>query len=251
MSCSISLDFRAAEERRIDPLSPSPGNPFPSPSLARISRPSSSAPLLRPTSRSTPETLCEYIRVLQMLVADSPTDSSIKIGSTSVHTPAQLQANLLALIPQLAVRIPNSDFSNIQSLNIKTSTSIALPIYNTTLDTAGRFAGPSKDETDAIAKRQAEKDAAKAEQERKEAEREERRKERSATREGKGRAEKEKKRKAPASDDGEDKVVVEEETIPLTKPIVEASESPAPKKKSKTAPATAEVKVKKSKKVKA
>lgn len=178
--------------------------------------------------------------------------SSIKVGSTAIHTPAQLSANLLALIPQLAVRIPDSPFSNIQSLHIKTSTSISLPIYNTTLDGEGRFSGPSKEETEAIDKRAAEKEAAKAEQERKEQEREERRKERSATREGKGRAEKKRKAASAASDDGEEKVVVEEVEIPVTEPIAEAeaAEAAPPAKKAKKAKkeAAAPVEGKKSKK---
>lgn len=191
-----------------------------------------------------------------MLTYFSTHNSSIKVGSTSVHTPAQLSANLLALIPQLAVRIPDCPFSNIQSLHIKTNTSISLPIYNTTLDGEGRFAGPSKEETEAIAKRQAEKEEAKAEQARKEAEREERRKERSATKEGKGRAEKKRKAPSAASEDGEE-TVVEEVEIPVTEPIVEASAtsaaSPAVKKakKSKGEAGDAPSPAKKSKKSKA
>lgn len=139
-------------------------------------------------------------------------------------------SNLLALIPQMAVRIPNSDFSNIQSLHIKSSTSISLPIYNTSLDEAGRFKGPSETEISAVAARKAAKEAEKAEKAARAAEKEERRKERSATKEGKGRMEKKRKAPSAASEDGE--VDVEEVELPVTEPIAEASESVKEKKKS-------------------
>lgn len=158
---------------------------------------------------------------------------SVKFGSTSLHTPEQLTANLLSLIPQLAVRIPNSPFSNIQSLHIKTSTSISLPIYNCTLDDAGRFSGPTAEEVAAVEKRRGEKAAQQELKEQKEREREVRRKERSATKEGKGRAEK--KRKAPVAGD----VEVDETDLPLDTPLTDATETARPVKKSKKAPAKA------------
>jgi ribosome biogenesis protein UTP30 len=145
-------------------------------------------------------------------------------------------------------------FSNIQSLHIKTTTSVSLPIYNCTLDAQGRFAGPSEDEVKAVEKRRAEKEAEEDARAQKELEREERRKERSATKEGKGRAEK--KRKTPGGGAEQD-VVVEEVEIPVTEPIVEATEVERPAKKAKKAKTVevveevapvAEEKVKKSKK---
>ena len=157
--------------------------------------------------------------------------STIKFGSTGLHTPEQLKDNLLVLIPQLAVKIPESDFGNIQSMHIKSSTSTSLPIYNQSLDDEGVFKGPSEEELRVIAEKKVEK-------ERKQKERDERRKERSATKEGKGRAEKKRKAGGAASEDGEGEgsVVVEETELALTKPIVAEEEdgtasAPAPAKK--------------------
>ncbi|KAK4046464.1 proteasome-interacting protein cic1 [Microbotryomycetes sp. JL201] len=151
------------------------------------------------------------------------TNLSIKIGSLELHDEAQLVANLLSAIPQLAVRIPESPFSNIQSLHIKTSTSTALPIYNARLNDEGVFAGPTQEEIEA-------KKAAAKEKEKREAEKEERRKERSATKEGKGRVEK--KRKAAEDNDAQDEpdaTVGENEDF-----VAENKAADKPKKKAKS-----------------
>ncbi|CDZ97657.1 ribosomal protein l1 [Phaffia rhodozyma] len=75
------------------------------------------------------------------------TCTSVKIAllsssnsSTSPHTPAQALANLIAAIPHIIANIPGG-WSNIQSLNIKTSTSISLPLWTCPLGSGegGRF----------------------------------------------------------------------------------------------------------------
>lgn len=178
------------------------------------------------------------------------TSLSVKIGSTSLHSADELTANLLALIPQLAVRIPHSSWDNIQSLHIKSSTSTALPIYSVSLDKEGRFKGPSEAEEAAKAERAALKEAKEEERMERELQKEQRRIERSATKDGKGReAKKSEKRKAEVQ---EDEV---EEDVSLTEPIAEAAATPAKGKKAAKAE-VAEVEAsprpaKKTKKVKA
>lgn len=154
-----------------------------------------------------------------------PSCSTIKFGTTTLHTPTELLANLLALIPQLAIRLPNSGWSNLASLHLKTSTSIALPIFNASLDDAGIFAGQSEEELKAIEKRKEVKEVLRKEREAVVAEKEKRRVERSATREGKGREEK-KERKRKTSED----VVVE---VGISGPIVD-EEAPKVKKVKKS-----------------
>ncbi|KAM0790520.1 hypothetical protein ACM66B_003391 [Microbotryomycetes sp. NB124-2] len=149
------------------------------------------------------------------------TNLSIKIGSLELHDQDQLVANLLSAIPQLAVRIPESPFSNIQSLHIKTSTSTSLPIYNAQLNQEGIFAGPTKEEIEA-------KKVAAVEKEKREAEKEERRKERSATKDGRGRAEK--KRKATTEADAENEAEAEDKSV---EQAVEEEDQKADKPKKK------------------
>lgn len=178
------------------------------------------------------------------------TSLSVKIGSTSLHSAEQLTANLLALIPQLAVRIPHSAWDNIQSLHIKSATSTALPIYSVSLDKAGRFKGASADEEAAKVERAAQKEAKEEARMEREFAKEQRRLERSATKDGKGReGKKSEKRKA------EVEVVEVEEDVSLTEPIAEAA-TQAKKEKKVAKVEVAEVEAsprpaKKSKKVKA
>lgn len=72
----------------------------------------------------------------------SPLRSSVKISPLPSHTPAQTLANLLAAIPQVVSKIKGG-WDNIQSLNIKTSTSVSLPIWSCPLGDAagGRWDG--------------------------------------------------------------------------------------------------------------
>lgn len=118
--------------------------------------------------------------------------SSIKLGSTTQLTAAELLSNLRAVLPHIATRIPQapSTFSNVQSLHLKSSTSVALPIYNAALST--RF-DPVEEGDEVRAARdlaQRRKEEERRRREEREAEKERRRLERAATREGKGRAEK-------------------------------------------------------------
>ena len=64
-----------------------------------------------------------------------PLYSSIKISPLPSHSPDQTLANLLAAIPQVVSNIKGG-WSSIQSLNIKTSSSVSLPIWNCPLGDA-------------------------------------------------------------------------------------------------------------------
>ncbi|GAA6013075.1 hypothetical protein JCM10207_006163 [Rhodosporidiobolus poonsookiae] len=163
------------------------------------------------------------------------TSLSIKLGTTAQHSPAQLVANLQAVLPYIASRIPNTPatFSNVLSLHLKTSTSTSLPIYNASLATAFDAPQLSAEQQQEREKAKAEKELAKKERKEKDAEKERRRNERSATKDGKGRAGK----RALEGEGVEDEEVKEVEA-----PVEQ------PKKKAKKAPAAGE---KKSKKVKA
>ncbi|GAA5972802.1 hypothetical protein JCM11641_003947 [Rhodosporidiobolus odoratus] len=118
------------------------------------------------------------------------TSLSIKIGTTSLHSPAQLLANLQSILPYVATRIPNTPqtFSNILSLHLKTSTSTSLPIYNASLTTA--FDAPELSEEQKKAREEAKEKKAieKEERKKKDEEKERRRLERLPSKDGKGRA---------------------------------------------------------------
>ncbi|GAA6025511.1 hypothetical protein JCM11491_004141 [Sporobolomyces phaffii] len=168
------------------------------------------------------------------------TSVSIKLGTTHLHSATELAANLAAVLPYVAARIPNAPatFANVQSLHVKTSTSTALPIYSAALD--DRFTG-----YELTAAEQQAKDAKLAEKQKAKDEKEQRKKERSATKDGKGRLEK--KRTADADDEDETEqaeaaVVVEDKVDDVSAAPVEA-EQVAEKRPSK--------KVKKEKKTKA
>ena len=155
-------------------------------------------------------------------------NSSIKIGTTSLHTPSELLANLLAVLPYIATRIPNapSSFSNVQSLHLKTSTSTSLPIYNSKLE--DRFTGFELTEEE-----QKTKDEKLAEKKKLKEEKEARVKERSATKDGKGRMEK--KRTVEEEEAGEtEKAEVEEEEVTEAAPAKKVEEeTKRPSKKAK------------------
>lgn len=59
-------------------------------------------------------------------------NSSIKIGTLS-HKPSQVVSNIAKAIPAIAARIP-AGWDNIQSIFIKTNTSVSLPIWSCNLD---------------------------------------------------------------------------------------------------------------------
>lgn len=85
------------------------------------------------------------------------TCTTIQLGTPETkHTEEQLYQNLLAILPQLAVRIPLGGWDNIQALHLKTSSSVALPIWNCRLagdedDTSSRFyAKPRPDDQEML-----------------------------------------------------------------------------------------------------
>ncbi|GAA5901227.1 ribosomal L1 domain-containing protein [Sporobolomyces salmoneus] len=163
------------------------------------------------------------------------TSISIKLGTTSLHTPSELVSNLLAVLPYVATRIPNapSTFANVQSLHLKTSTSTSLPIYNSKLE--DRFTGYELTEEEKKVKEEK-----LAEKKRLKEEKEQRKKERSATKDGQGRLEK--KRSADEEETEEVEKAQEEE-----KEVTEA----APAKKAEGEAKRPSKKVKKDKKSKA
>lgn len=89
------------------------------------------------------------------------TSYAIKIGSLDAHTPEQLRENLLAVIPHLATRLPMGGWDNVQSLHIKTTTSMALPLWNCSLaedgegEAGSRFFIPEVNEEEVEAKKKA------------------------------------------------------------------------------------------------
>ncbi|GAA5951614.1 hypothetical protein JCM3765_005984 [Sporobolomyces pararoseus] len=155
------------------------------------------------------------------------TSLSIKLGTTSLHSPSELLSNLLAVLPYIATRIPNapSSFSNVQSLHLKTSTSTSLPIYNSKLD--DRFTGFELSEEE-----QKVRDEKLAEKKRIKEEKEQRKKERSATKDGQGRLEK--KRTADEEElDETEKAAEEEKEVTEAAPAKKVEEEKRPSKKVK------------------
>ena len=170
------------------------------------------------------------------LQINTGTSLSIKFGTTSLHTPAQLLANLYSLIPQLAVVLPHGGFENVQSLHIKTSTSISLPIYTISLS-EGRFTGPGEVELKAIEGKKEVKAEKVREKEEKLAVREARRVEREEEKEKREKRAKEdkeekkvakrEKRKAEKEAEREDDV---EEVAEVAEPVVVVKKSKRAKK---------------------
>ena len=70
-----------------------------------------------------------------------PTSRSVKIALLS-HTPKQIQANFETALPAIVSHI-KGNWDNVQSLHIKTSTSISLPIWTCELgsEEGGRWNG--------------------------------------------------------------------------------------------------------------
>ncbi|RUS26780.1 ribosomal protein L1 [Jimgerdemannia flammicorona] len=76
--------------------------------------------------------LPKYTHRIDLKLHLTSTRSAIKIGTTS-QTPAQVFENLQTALPHIIDKIP-SKWKNIQSLNLKTSDSVSLPIYNSLPD---------------------------------------------------------------------------------------------------------------------
>ena len=56
------------------------------------------------------------------------TSNSVQVG-TCEQTPAQLVDNVVAVVEQVAKRIPGK-WTNVQSLSLRTTNSVALPFFN-------------------------------------------------------------------------------------------------------------------------
>ncbi|KXN82821.1 Putative ribosome biogenesis protein C8F11.04 [Leucoagaricus sp. SymC.cos] len=92
------------------------------------------------------------------------TCTSIKIATLS-HTPAQILSNTIKAIPAVAAHIPGG-WDNIQSLMIKTNTSVSLPIWSCNLDErwSGLVKGSEEERANKMAGTDVEKDRKKKEQ---------------------------------------------------------------------------------------
>ena len=152
---------------------------------------------------------------LPLAASDAPTlpsRSSVKIGSTSQHSAAELGANLRAVLPYIATRIPAapSTFANVQSLHLKSSTSVSLPIYNASLATRFDAVPEGAEATEARHKAEEKKAEEKRKRDERDAAKEKRRLERAVTKEGKGRAEK-REREEDVEEEGEAAAAVVDE----------------------------------------
>lgn len=90
------------------------------------------------------------------------TSVSVKIASLNVHSPSEIYDNLCAAVPYLDTKLPLGGWDNVQSLHIKTTSSIALPIWNCSLDDEeGRFFAPdvNAEQVEAAKKAKEDKDA--------------------------------------------------------------------------------------------
>merc|ERR1712093_888679 len=90
------------------------------------------------------------------------TSVSVKIASLNVHSPAEIYDNLCAAVPYLDTKLPLGGWDNVQSLHIKTTSSIALPVWNCSLDDEeGRFFAPdvNAEQVEAAKKAKEDKDA--------------------------------------------------------------------------------------------
>ncbi|GAA5823196.1 hypothetical protein JCM3770_004311 [Rhodotorula araucariae] len=177
------------------------------------------------------------------------TSLSIKLGSATTHTAAQLADNLRAVLPYVAARIPQApaSFANVQSLHLKSATSVALPVYNATL--AGRFEdAPEGDDERAARVAAAErKEAERRQREEREAAKEKRRLERAATKEGKGRAEKREREDEESAAEGAEA----DAAVGEVEKVDEAPKPPKAKKAKKDATAEAAAPASASKEAKA
>ncbi|GAA5871554.1 hypothetical protein JCM3774_006294 [Rhodotorula dairenensis] len=150
------------------------------------------------------------------------TSLSIKLGTTALHSAEQLLENLDAVLPHIATRIPNApaSFSNVQSLHLKTSTSVSLPIYTASLDQRFEATGLSAEQEEEKRAAKERKQKAAEEREQRATEKEKRRAERSATKEGKGRLEKKRERT-----DDEDEAEHIDEAAAAAAPVAKAEEA--------------------------
>ncbi|KPV73382.1 uncharacterized protein RHOBADRAFT_48785 [Rhodotorula graminis WP1] len=169
------------------------------------------------------------------------TSLSVKIGSTSQHSAAELGANLRAVLPYIATRIPAapSTFANVQSLHLKSSTSVSLPIYNASLSTRFDAVPETAEAADERKKAEDKKADEKRKRDERDAAKEKRRLERAVTKEGKGRAEK-REREEDVEEEAAAAVAEEEAAAPAAAAVVDEAPKPKAKKAKKEAKAAAE-----------
>jgi ribosome biogenesis protein UTP30 len=160
--------------------------------------------------------------------------SSIKLSPLPSHTPSQTLDNLLAAIPQVVSHIKGG-WSNIQSLNIKTSTSVSLPIWQCDLgDAAGqRWDGMGEEQWEAA---NAEPDS---ESEAEEGGEKKQKKEEVKNGKGKKRSVEESSNEFTASAVVPSPAPSKKAKSPKSSSAAPSTSSPAPSKKSKTAAAAA------------
>ena len=65
--------------------------------------------------------------------------SSIKVGYLSSHSPQQIADNIAAAIPQVVKKLEGG-WENVQNIQVKTGSSVALPIWNCNLGSADKIA---------------------------------------------------------------------------------------------------------------
>ncbi|KAH8930013.1 ribosomal protein L1 [Atractiella rhizophila] len=94
---------------------------------------------VRITNPSTLKATLERSIASTYLSLSRGTCHTIRLGSISLHNPAQLTENLLSVLPHLTVRIPGG-WDNVQALQIKTDKSTSLPVWNCEIGgSGGRF----------------------------------------------------------------------------------------------------------------
>ena len=84
---------------------------------------------------------CTYVLRFTACLRLTPSSRSVKVALLS-HTPKQIQVNLETALPAIVSHIKGG-WDNIQTLHIKTSTSISLPIWTCDLgsEEGGRWDG--------------------------------------------------------------------------------------------------------------
>ncbi|CAE6464115.1 unnamed protein product [Rhizoctonia solani] len=91
------------------------------------------------------------------------TCTSIKIAPTT-FTSSQVLDNLIRALPEIVKRIPDG-WENVQSLHIKTSASVALPIWSCDLEARWDGLGPVRDADEYAPSRSSESDSQESEEE--------------------------------------------------------------------------------------
>lgn len=62
------------------------------------------------------------------------TCSSVRLGTLSHLSPAEIRENAVACLPKIVAKHVKGGWENVQSIDIKTGSSVALPVWNSKLD---------------------------------------------------------------------------------------------------------------------